>query len=355
MKDIIAAIISDGIQAPSGENCQPWKFLVRKDGIMELFLLPDRDQSLYSWGQRASYMANGALLENVVISAKHYGFEARVHLFPDQQNLHLIARIELVKTSAQTDPLYFGIRERATNRKPYKNYCLNGEEITALRSCSDSNHNIRIQLVQDLKRLKILGSAGSINENVMLSNEYLHKFFFSHVNWTKEEDEMKKIGFFIDTLELPPPARFGFRMLRNWSLMRILKMFGFHKLVGLQNARVNSRASAIGIISIDDISPEKFIFAGRTMQRLWLTATKFHLSIQPLTGVLFFMHNVRARETEHFTTDQIHKIENAYDSIQKAFNIDPKETAVFMFRIGKGDKPTARSVRFALSEVVEFL
>ena len=63
LESVIQRILEAGIQAPSGENCQPWRFRSRNDFI-DLFNLPERDTSLYSWGQRASYFAHGTLLEN---------------------------------------------------------------------------------------------------------------------------------------------------------------------------------------------------------------------------------------------------------------------------------------------------
>ena len=357
MEDVIKAIISDGIQAPSGENCQPWKFFV-KDSVIELFLLPERDQSLYSWGQRASYMANGAMLENIEISANYHGYNAAISLFPDLRNIHLIAKIQLTKSSGnkkKIDLLYNYIRERSTNRRPYESYVLSSAEVSDIERCSDNLSKIKVHMLTDNMKLKILGAAGAVNEDVMLSNEHLHNFFFSHVNWTKEEDDKKKIGFFIDTLELPPPAKIGFRILRSWRITNILNMFGCHRLIGMQNANVNAKASGFGIITVDNMSAETFVKAGRVLQKVWLLITKQQLSLQPLTGILFFMHKIRARETEMFSSIQISKIENAYNDIKNSFNLSNSDTIVFMFRVGKARKPTAQSVRFSVDDVVEFI
>ncbi len=74
-------ILTAGNSAPSGENCQPWHFVVRGASI-EVHLLPERDQSAYAWGQRASYLANGAAIENMVIAASAEGYRVIVNYFP---------------------------------------------------------------------------------------------------------------------------------------------------------------------------------------------------------------------------------------------------------------------------------
>ena len=67
MIEEIKEVINLGILAPSGENCQPWRFKIEGD-ILSVYLIPERDDSLYSWGQRASLLANGALIENLAIA-----------------------------------------------------------------------------------------------------------------------------------------------------------------------------------------------------------------------------------------------------------------------------------------------
>jgi len=47
MKEVIKKIIEAGIMAPSGENCQPWRFEVRGNKI-SIFNIPERDTSLYN-------------------------------------------------------------------------------------------------------------------------------------------------------------------------------------------------------------------------------------------------------------------------------------------------------------------
>ena len=63
--DPIRQILESGIQAPSGENSQPWRFKRERNGDVErvwLFNRPEADQSLYNYEQSGSYVAHGALL-----------------------------------------------------------------------------------------------------------------------------------------------------------------------------------------------------------------------------------------------------------------------------------------------------
>jgi len=179
----------------------------------------------------------------------------------------------------------------------------------------------------------------------MLGNKDLHNFFFSHINWTQEEENGRRYGFYIKTLELPTPALAMFKLFRSWTRMRFFSKLGFPKVVAKQNAQVYSSAPAFCIITIPDITPASFVSAGRATERFWLTATSLGLSVQPLTGVLFFMLRIMAGEDSKFSEAQKQLIKEKYAVVKKLFNVQNGHIAM-MFRVGAGDPPSAQSTRY---------
>ena len=353
MEKDIKQIIQDAVHAPSGENCQPWSFRISGTTI-SLFNLPERDQSPYNRGQYGSYVSHGALLENIKISALKLGYSTNIKLFPEPGNNNHIATITLEKISLDREPvLYQAIAKRVTNRKPYKNVALPpGELVEILNSISDNT--VKILITQKDSDKKTLARVGSFNESVMMSNEFLHNFFFSHVTWTKEKDEQKKIGFFIDTLELPLPARKMFKLVENWRVANFLNKLGFYKIVGKQNAKTYALSSGFGILSTEDTSPEGLIRTGMALEQVWLTATKLGLNFQPVAGLLFLFHAIKLAGAAKFTKNQKRLIEEGYEIIKKTFSLNPNENVVFMFRFGHGGgEPTARSSRFNVEDFIQ--
>jgi nitroreductase len=342
-------ILAAGNSAPSGENCQPWRFVVRGNAI-EIHLLPERDQSAYSWGQRASYLANGAAIENMVIAASVEQYRAEVRYFPNAGDAWHTATIFLTRdATVEPDPLASSISKRISNRKPYRKDPLTHEEREALVAAAGGDGTFA--LVETPEEVRRLGRVGSTNEEVMLANRSLHQFFFSHVSWTKEEDEKNKIGFYIKTLELPPPAEIMIKLSRHWPVMRMLGALGFNRVVAKQNAAINAASAAIGALMIDNTEPLDFVKAGRAVERLWLAATSLGLALQPLTGVLFFKLIIDAGESAVFSPREQKLITDAYQEASRIFGADGKHIA-FMFRIGRGDAPSAHAVRFPLGDIV---
>ncbi|HUY62364.1 MAG TPA: hypothetical protein VMV50_01055 [Candidatus Paceibacterota bacterium] len=354
MDTALERILAAANQAPSGENCQPWRFVV--SGLtVEIHVRPERDQSYYGWGQRASYLACGAALENLVIASSKEGYAANVSYFPDKGDAWHVATVTLRKdASAPRDVLADFIYERISNRKPYATEPLTQAEEDTLHSAAVGSRPGSLKLVKDKEAIAVLGRVGSTNEEVMLANRALHDFFFSHVTWTKEEDDAKKIGFYIKTLELPPPAEKMFKMFNNWSVMRILAKLGFNRIVAKQNGATNASAAAMGAFIIDGTEPIDFVKVGRAVERTWLAATSLGLSFQPLTGVLFFKLKIAAGESDMFTTAEQRLVMTAYGKASQIFNADGKHIA-FMFRIGRADPPTAHALRFPLEEAVSIV
>ena len=176
MRADIEKIIDAGNHAPSGDNCQPWRFEVKENKIF-LFLLKDRDTSLYSWGDRASIIANGAAVENMEITAGKLGYSARIETFPDAGQPLLLAAITLEKSTPKADELYASIFARTTNRKPYKKLALTQEQLTDFQN-SASQTNAQIKILADDSKKKQLGEIAALNEKVLFSNFPMPHHFF---------------------------------------------------------------------------------------------------------------------------------------------------------------------------------
>lgn len=343
MQGYIKEIIDSAIWAPSGDNSQPWRFIV-KDNEIHIFNLPERDNPILNFRQSGSYVAHGSLIENMYITAQYFGYNANVVLFPDKFDSNLAAIVQFKESEKKDASLYPYIKERHTNRKPYRDQPLGYEQKEALLDITNHFDTGRVVLMENAEERKVIADSASIMERIALETRTLHKLFFGDILWNDEENRTGKGGLYIKTLELPLPVQYAFRVLKYWPITNVLNNIGFSKGAAKGNAKVYAKASAIGSIVTDNNTSEDFILAGRLMQRVWLTATKLGLSFQPVTGILFLAQRMLAGETEGFSDSHINYIRNAYEQIKSTFNISDG-TIAMMFRIGYADKPSARSFR----------
>lgn len=352
MIEDIKKIIEAGIQAPSGENCQPWRFRISDNEIM-IFNVPERDQSLYNYGQRGSFFAHGAAIENMSIAASKFGYDFKVNLFPDPTNADLVAIIKLQKTSVREDELYDYIFKRSTNRKKYNAQPLSESDEKYILGEDVTFPDVKIKFTQDRSAIEKLAEYASVNERLLFQNKHLHDFFFSHLRWTDTESEKYRDGFYIKTLELEPPQLKAMSLFKNWKVLNIFnKLIGVSKKIAADNAKTYQSCAAIGIITIPTSDPVKVVNSGRVIERVWLKATRNGLSLQPMTGLIFFMQNILAGKTEQFSEDEIKLIKETYQNIRKIFNVE-NDQIIFLFRVGISEPPSARSPRKLASELID--
>src|SRR3989344_6938626 len=104
MEQDLKEIINISIFAPSGDNSQPWRFKI-KNNIMLVYNVFEKDVSLYNFNMYASMVAIGALLENIKISATHFGYICEIKINNDLSK-NLVAECIFTRGSIEEDTLF---------------------------------------------------------------------------------------------------------------------------------------------------------------------------------------------------------------------------------------------------------
>lgn len=350
MNEQVRKILQAAILAPSGENSQPWKLEI--DGVkIRLSNLIDKDQSLYNFEQRGSYVAHGALLENLSIAAKHLGYDSQIKMFPEEQDLNVVADIVLQSSTPKPQPLYDAIWRRVTNRKPYSTKLLENKDKVAIEEAALNDLNIDYRFIDNQESITELASKLTINERLLVENHVIHDMFFSSLNWTEAEEMERRQGFYINTLELPPPARTIFPIIRHWWIAKLLGIVGLSKKITADNQQLYQSCSGYGIILMSNVSSINYINAGRVMERIWLTATSRGLWLQPTAGPLYLNNLLDAGIVTTLSTSHRNEIRSLLKVVKKIFGFTD-ETVGMLFRIGRGVAPSAKSARRQLEDVV---
>ncbi|MCP4671345.1 MAG: hypothetical protein GY857_08555, partial [Desulfobacula sp.] len=131
-EDIIKYLIDAGCKAPSGDNCQPWKFDYSADDL-KVFLDPLADNSFFNVNQTASYIACGAAIENILLAASRYGISGQVKYLSNENQPDHIADIKLSFSKKEEDPLQRFIWERHTNRTKFNKQPLEQKYLDQIR------------------------------------------------------------------------------------------------------------------------------------------------------------------------------------------------------------------------------
>ncbi len=341
MREQIIKILNKAVLAPSGDNSQPWKFKIDENSI-QVWLIPNADDSVYNFQERGSFISVGAVIENIVQLADSDGLSVDLKMFPNPAELYHLATINLANGERKPS-LGSYIEARTTNRKTYKpeKIKINDREELLKTPVSEVS---QFQLLEEPEKIVKMAEYLSNNERLMLENYHIHQKLFSFIRWTSEEEQKTQTGLYIKTLELQPPQEKAFKLFSKWPVINFFNIFSIAKLVSNDTQKLYASTPAYGMLTINDYSSLNLVNVGRVLQRIWLTATKLGLSLQPVAAILYLAQRINAGDKALFTQNQAEIILESETKIKEAFNLQGSKPAM-MFRIGYSDPPSARSLK----------
>jgi len=340
----IELLCKAGATAPSGGNVQPWvvdaysnAFVIRLD--------PIRSVSFLDVGRYASLLSLGCFIENVVIASKQLGLETKITNYEISDISKPVVEIKfLYRLKTNKSDLYNFIFKRCTNRKISDGSLIPNELIDEFNTVAkniDKNFNFigKYNYYEKKQLAKVLGKADVIRN----THEESFRQMMNEFRWTGDEVKKTCDGIDIKTLELPKYAAKGLLLLKQFPhLRKIIPKQSFEELA----KPILEESSHICFLnSSNNIDSKTMITIGRALERIWLTATKYHLSVQPWTIISLYMIRVKFFSGKGFNDHEILEIRNLEKDLRKILNINKNEIPVFIFRLSKSDPPTAHSLR----------
>jgi hypothetical protein len=352
LEEELKKIVGAGILAPSGDNCQPWKLYY--DGTkLHLVNLPERDTSLYNVNDIASFIAFGAMIENISIVAQSLGYMPSVSLFPKGEKVPVVASISFTEGQTVSDPLLPYISRRCVNRKTYKRKQLSQIVIDSLQKASGESNGGKLCLIEKGKEKNLLANILALNDRIVFENKKLHDFLFTHIRWSKDEIETTRDGLSIGSLELGAFQSKMMKVLSSWKIVQFMNIFGFSRFVPMQAYQLCKGASALCILSHSGTGLDSYFNGGRALQRIWLTAASLGLSLHPMTGLVYLIRTVRSGGKD-LSNNHKKILLKAFDEVKQLCPLRENESIIMAFRIGYADPPSDKSLRLPLEKVLVF-
>ncbi len=343
----LKSVLQHAILAPSGDNCQPWKFSV-KELQVELYNDPDRDTSLYNLKQRASLIAHGALLENIRITAPTVGLHSTFELFPDPENPHHIASIHFAECAIEASSSQFqAIAERQTNREKYLPVTISDSQIKSWQDLAERDGE-KIWLSCQTKQIADLARLLSLNDRLVFEVPELHRFLFEQIRWSDSDAVTTGDGLDLKTLGLNAMDKVAFRFLKHQGLVVALNKVGFSRIIQMKAGQLLKTASAIVIMTIPSASSQDYVHGGQLWQRLLLQLASEGLTAQPIAGLACLMQSASEDLlTGEVTKGQLELLNQTRGELLNIAGCDHSTPLLAMFRIGKGAQVT-RALRMPL-------
>ncbi|MCA9494886.1 MAG: Rv1355c family protein, partial [Myxococcales bacterium] len=347
----VRTLVAWAVTAFSGGNCQPWRFEWR-DPVLDVLHEPERSESMLDVDHRASYLAFGSVLENLALAAPALGVALRSELFPDATDPRHIARIELSRSLIGTvDPLLRRVADRVTNRRLGPRASLEPALLARLEAAA-AVHGAHVAWVTDPAALDTLGALLGRADRVRMLSRRMHGEMMGEVRWSLEEVERTRDGLDVATLEMTPTDLAGMRVIQSWPVMRMVGMVGGGAGLERPTRKAMDAASAAGLLLVRGTGPEDFLRAGRGLHRLWLQTAEEGLAMQPMTSVTYLFHRLVHAGGEGLSSAEKSELGALRQRYLDLFPVPDGHAEPMLFRLGRAEPPTARSLRRTVDEVL---
>lgn len=344
-RDEVRFIVGCATLAPSGGNAQPWRFTYR--GTL-VGAVDGARSSLLDFEGRASCLALGAALEAALIGAHALGFVAQpvVHSEPGAPRWELT--LQHAGAPAATPELTL-LRERCCNRVGRPSPPIPPGDLAGLVASAPPLH---VVAVTDPAALEQLGEALGELDRVRFLSPAWHRELFAELRWSREEALATRDGIDLASLELDATDLAAFDVIRSAPTTEALGRFGLGSGLGDASRTAFRNAGAALVIGVRSTDHACLIEAGRGLLRLWLEATARDIGVHPWGSPFFYQRLREAGST--LDTWQRETIAHSRRTFLKGAPVEEDVTVLLVLRLTTGTRPTARSVRRAVDDVLSF-
>ncbi|MCB1556619.1 MAG: hypothetical protein KDJ15_04810, partial [Alphaproteobacteria bacterium] len=339
--------------APSGDNCQPWFLTLRNDTAFQMDLGRFK-QNVYNLLPMPDYISTGMFIENARIAAEKEGYDLDWTTAEDQ------VAVTLKKAKKKPEnPLYPYIPTRSVNRYVYKPKKLLPTVRTALTAAVDDG--IRITWFESFADKRKIADLMMRTTDIRLRLPETFPIHSTLIDWSGQ-----------DSADRIPAAAAGVNPLAlkmmKWALGDQTRNEKLMKLPGSTASFMLELDLLPGLLCaghfVMSFDPDKtpapevadYIRAGQSMQRFWLTLSRYGMALQPWYIPVMFSRYVA--EDIPFTTDEklLAKAQLLRDRLCEGV-LAPRdlrlEDVFFTGRIGYPFKtPQARSVRKPFEDLI---
>jgi molybdopterin/thiamine biosynthesis adenylyltransferase len=352
-EEAIRFIIRAGVQAPSGDNAQPWKFSW-KDNVIFVHLDAAADSSFFNVRQLASTISCGAVLENMRVAATAFGLDGKIVYCRNGEDSGTVGSLEMQFNARPTDVLYSGVWKRCTNRKLFDKKPIPETLLDTVLSQATSLPGVAVHALtsrSDIERIaRVIFNVDRIRSEHRGLHEHLHQM----IRYTPEEAITKRDGFPIENLEAGTAGSIFLRMTRPWWKMNLLNSAGFGKFVASHAHRSTLASSAVVLLTVSGMETEDFVRGGRALERMWLEATNKGLSVQPMTAVTLFWLRWQLEGKHTFDGKHQALLDDVWQKYRRIFprvNFE-KDGHVMLFRTGFGRDIKVRTLRKNIDDFI---
>ncbi len=340
----LRSLVAAAVRAPSGDNLQPWRFVVDADtNRISLYVDETRDRTPMNADQRMSRVAVGAALENILQAAQSLHWRAEIEE-PRDSALAVVCLSGIDDSAGEVDPT---IAARVTNRRAYDGSPVPPQLLAELVRRTPELDGVTTHWIHQRSRISEMASLMGRSDALMFRVPSMRSAFVDNVRFDATWDAEVEEGLSLASLEVSAMQRIALRMMPripDW----LLKAAGGMRAFAAAARKLVASSSGLCVVVAPDSSQQADVNAGRAAERAWLALTSGGMAVQPMMS-LAVLESLLSRGTTELLKSLGRQsvaalVEEFHALVPEIGHGDP----VFILRFGFARPPTARTGRLPL-------
>jgi hypothetical protein len=342
MTDFQQRLLAAAIRAPSGDNCQPWRF--RFDGEHSAVITANlnRAKSFFDFANRATALSIGAAVENMRVQAASEGWSTAVRFgHGGEKDLSAMLAFSPGAVLPSRPTRVAALFQRTVNRRPFLPVPLSKSVLARLRQ--EPVEGTTVQIINDRHTISEWARVIELADHVRYSHPVIHEELFSKILFTRRQADLVRMGLEVDRLGLGPFGGTLLRWLRPWTRMQRLSRWGLIRILAHQSALLARCTGALVLVTIPTkAAHEDWMRGGEQVERLWIQAQEIGLQTHPMPVALYLDQRYQTEGAQEFLPSHLGSLQELRSLLA---SLVPTETGAMIFRVGWGWQMRGQSVR----------
>lgn len=342
-------IVEAAIRAPSGDNCQPWRFHFETEHSVRIAADLKRAKSFFDYENRATTLSIGASIENMRLQAASEGFGTEPAYAGEDDNEKYATlsflRNDAIRVSRTRVAALF---ERTVNRRPFLPTTI--VPSIRVRLLEEPVDGVTVHMITDRRAISHWAEVIEIADRIRYSHPLIHEELFSKLLFNRETAQDVRMGLEIDRLGVGPLGGMLLRWLRPWHRVQRLSRWGLIRLLARQSGLLARSTGALVLVTVARSARQDWIRAGEQVQRLWIKAQELGLQTHPMPVALYLDQRYHSEGLKDFLASHQHLLQRLRNRVA---DLIPSGTGAMIFRLGWGWPMRGQSVRLPMERFVD--
>ncbi len=343
----LQAVIHAIALAPSGGNSQPWSITSTSAGV-DIRLAATRTSAM-DVGFRGSYVAIGAAGFNARVAAASRAAAGSVTVFPEGAASDVVLSLVLGDgTDEQLAEQYPAMIYRVTNRNFGRREPFSGRIADRLRAAAEAE-GASLRLVTAPSQLAELGEVLGESDRLRYLTPLLHGQMMAELKWPGRD--RLDTGIDVRTLGLDPADLAKLEVAGRGDVMSLLAEWGGGIALGAGTRDRVATCSALAVITVGSDTPRDYLRGGAAAERVWISANRNDLGVQPLSPVFLYARDDTDRRglSAPFSVELAH-LQRRFEAV---VGLQPREAPALVLRLCHHAGSAVRSARLPLAQILD--